>query len=105
MLLIFFKYIFFTDAHKKESNEDLIIELEEKDKKLRIAETILYRERSLKEREKVKLLREEEEQNILNKSYELWSSGPFTSDLSNIFNSIISSSKSPTPGQPSTPTL
>ena len=88
----------------KDSNEELMLELEENKKKLKIVETkaFLYRERALKEREKVKKLKEEKDENILmNISYDSWSSDPFCSDLNNTFNSIISS-KSPTPSQPST---
>ena len=75
-----------------------MIELEENKKKLKIAETkaFLYRERTLKERKKIEKFKEEKDEQILNTSYESWSTGPFASDL-NTFNSIISSSKSPTP--------
>ena len=74
-------------------------ELEENKKKLKISETkaFLYRERALKEKKKIEKFKEEKDENILNTSFEFWSSDPFAFDLNNTFNSIISSSKSPTP--------
>ena len=82
-----------------------MFELEEEKKKSRIAETkaFLHCERTLKEQEKVKKLKDEKtEQNLLNASYESWSSGSFASDLNNTLASVVPSSRSPTPSQPNT---